>query len=105
MFRKLFALSAIALPLVLAGCSHPRPVAYYPPPPPPGWSEIARQGFHDGTEAGRHDIASGWAPDAERHPRFRRPPVPPPAQDEFRRAFRDGYDQVYQHGGPPPGRY
>jgi hypothetical protein len=95
------------LPLALAGCSHPRPVAYYaPPPPPPGWNEIGRQGFHDGLEAARHDVESGRAPDPARHPRFRKPPVPPPAIEDYRRGFRGGYDQVYQHGGaPPPGNY
>jgi hypothetical protein len=106
MLKKLLALSAITLPLVLAGCSHPRPVAYYPPPPPPGWTQIARQGFHDGIEAGRRDVAGGRAPDPARHPRFRNPPVPPPAIEDYRHGFRNGYDQVYQHGGaPPPGNY
>jgi hypothetical protein len=104
MRKNLLAFSVLLLPLALAGCSHPRPVAYYPPPPPPAWSQIAQQGFHNGVDAARHDIAQGLPPDVNRHPHFRNPPVPPPAFEDFRHGFREGYQQVYQHGpGPGPG--
>jgi len=105
MSKNLLAFSALLLPLVLAGCSHPQPVAYYPPPPPPpAYSQIAQQGFHDGIEAARRDIAAGRAPDVDRHPRFRKPPVPPPAFEDYRHGFREGYQQVFRHGpGPGPG--
>lgn len=97
--KRVLATSALLIPLALAGCSHPQPVAYYPPPPPPAWTEIARQGFHDGAEAGRRDFSSGRQPDADRHPRFQRPPVPPPAWEDYRHGFREGYQQVFMHGG------
>lgn len=84
------------------GCTHR---AYYPPPPPPpgSYSGIAQQGYHDGLNAANHDIRRGLSPDPARHPRFRRPPVPPPAFEDYRHAFRSGYDQVFRHGPPPPG--
>ena len=95
----------------LAGCSHPRPVAYYPPPPPPpavDGSPVYQQGLQDGFEAARRDVAAQQPPVFERHPRFRNPPVPPPAQEEYRAAFRDGYQQFLRggaqgtQGAPPP---
>ena len=103
--KKLLVAAALFLPIALTACSHPRPVAYYPPPPPPAWTEIARQGFHDGVEAGRRDVAAGRSPDAERHPRFRRPPVSPPAWEDYRHGFREGYRGVFEHGGSAPGSY
>jgi hypothetical protein len=96
--KRLLAASVLLIPFALAGCSHPQPVGYYPPPPPPAWTEIARQGFHDGVEAGRRDFSSGRQPDVNLHPRFRRPPVPPPAWEDYRHGFREGYQQVFMHG-------
>jgi hypothetical protein len=29
--------------------------------------------------------------------------VPPPLIEDYRHAFRDGYQEVYRHGPPPPG--
>ncbi|WP_446743117.1 hypothetical protein [Silvibacterium acidisoli] len=92
--------SLLLLPLVLAGCSHPKPVYY--PPPPPAYSQIAAQGYHDGFQAARRDASAGLPPDPARHPRFRRPPVPPPAFEDYRQGFRHGYD-AFLHGGPRPG--
>jgi hypothetical protein len=97
---KKIMLAAALLPLVLAGCSHPRP-AYYPPPPQ-AYSQAAQQGFHDGFQAGQRDISRGAPPHPDRHPRFRNPPVPPPLMEDYRHGFRDGYDQVYRHGPTPP---
>ncbi|MGO9492640.1 MAG: hypothetical protein ACLPH3_13115 [Terracidiphilus sp.] len=98
--RKLMALAVLAVPFALAGCSHPQPVVYAPPPP--AFTEIAQRGYHDGVEAARHDIAAGRAPNAERHPRFRNPPVPPPAWEDYRHGFREGYRAVFHNGPPPP---
>jgi hypothetical protein len=28
--------------------------------------------------------------------------VPPPLIEDYRHAFRDGYQEVYRHGPPPP---
>ena len=100
--KKLFVLATILLPFALAGCSHPQPASYYPPPPPPAYSQVAEQGHHDGIEAARRDISNGAPPDPARHPRFRNPPVPPPLMEDYRHAFRNGYEEVYRHG-PPPG--
>jgi hypothetical protein len=88
--KKWLALAALLLPLSLAGCSHPRPV-YAEPPPPPDYTEISRQGFHDGFAAARRDVDQGKPPSVERHPRFRNPPVPPVAFEDYRRGFREGY--------------
>lgn len=101
MFKQILVATAISLPIVLAGCSHPAPVAYYPPPPS-ALPEIARQGFHDGFEAARRDMAESRPPDVNRHPRFRKPPVPPPAFEDYRHGFRDGYRNAYEHGAAPP---
>lgn len=95
--RKALLLSALALPLALAGCEH-RTVVYAAPPPPPSYSQIAQSGFHDGWEAAQRDMSKGLAPDVDRHPRFSNPPVPPPAVDEYRHGFRDGYRRAFHHG-------
>jgi hypothetical protein len=100
--RKIPGLIALALPLALAACSHPQPIVYAPPPPPPAFSPAAQQGYQNGVEAARRDIAKGFAPDVQRHPRFRNPPVPPPAFEEYRHGFRAGYDQTFRGGPPPP---
>ena len=96
--RSSFALVVLALPLAIAGCSHPRSVVYDVPPPPSAYSEIAQRGFHDGFEAARRDMAKGLAPDADRHPRFRNPPVPPPTFEDYRHGFREGYQRAFHVG-------
>ena len=101
--KKLLAMATLLLPIAIAGCSHPQPAPYYPPPPPPpAGAEVAQQGYHDGVDAAQRDIARGAPPDVKRHPRFRNPPVPPPLMEDYRHAFRNGYDQVFRHGPPPP---
>jgi hypothetical protein len=99
--KKLLALAALSLPLSLAGCGHPV-VAYAPPPPPAEFSAVAQQAFHDGFEAARRDVAHNVPPGVERHPRFRNPPVPPPAVEDYRHGFREGY-QAFLHQAPPRG--
>jgi len=100
--RKALAVAVLSTSFVLAGCSHPQPVYYAPPPPPPAFTAIAQRGYHDGIEAARRDLAAGRRPNVGRHPRFRNPPVPPPAFEDYRQGFRAGYEAVYRHG-PPPG--
>lgn len=95
--HKALALAVVALPLAIAGCSHRD--NYYAAPPPPAYTEIAQRGFHDGFDAARRDIARGLAPDVDRHPRFRKPPVPPPAFEDYRHGFREGYQRAF-HGAP-----
>lgn len=97
--RKLLAVALLSLPFLLAGCSHPQPVYG---PPPPDFSQIAQQGFHDGMQAARRDISAGRAPDVKRHPRFRNPPVPPPAFEDYRHGFREGYQSAFRNGPTPP---
>ncbi|HEV2275724.1 MAG TPA: hypothetical protein VGR96_16240 [Acidobacteriaceae bacterium] len=95
--KKELALAVLLLPLMFAGCSRPAP--FYPPaPPPPAFSRFAQRGFHDGVEAARRDITRGRPPEFARHGRFRNPPAPPPAFEDYRRGFRSGYEQVFHHG-------
>ena len=98
--KKWIAVAALVLPLALAGCSHPQPVAVYAPPPPPV-ADAGQQGYHDGFEAARRDVAEGRPPHVERHPRFRNPPVPPQLVGVYRHGFAEGYG-AFLHQGPPP---
>jgi hypothetical protein len=100
--KKWLLLAALSLPISLAGCGHPT-VVYAPPPPPPTFNEIARQGFHDGFEAARRDVARNVPPGVEKHPKFRNPPVPPPAVEDYRHGFREGYEAFLHRTAPPPG--
>jgi len=98
---KMFAAMAILfLPLAVTGCSHPQPVVYAPPPP--GLSAAEQRGYYDGSLAARSDIRKGLAPDVQRHPKFRNPPAPPPAIEEYRHGFGSGYEQTFR-GSPEPG--
>jgi len=100
--KKWIALPALLLPIALAGCAHPRPVVVYAPPPPQV-ADAGQQGYNQGFEAARRDVSEGRPPNFEHHPRFRRPPVPPPLVGEFRRGFQAGYDAFLHQGAPPPG--
>ena len=93
--RTFLAVAALSIPFVLAGCGHVRAVYVEPPPPSAAYSQIARQGYRDGIDAARRDINAGRRPDVGRHPRFHKPPVPPMASSEYRRAFRDGYQRAF----------
>jgi hypothetical protein len=61
------------------------------------YRQAQHEGYEDGMEAARRDLHRGLRPDADRHGRFRRPPVPPPAMNEYREAFQNGYREVYRH--------
>jgi hypothetical protein len=100
--KKVFCFAPFLLSMMLAGCSHPQPVYAPPPPPPLNYQAIEQQGFHDGFEAARHDVESGRPPRFDRHPRYRNPPVPPPAFPSYRQGFRRGYEQFLHQGPPPP---
>lgn len=99
-FKMILALTALVLPLVAAGCSHPQPVVYAPPPP--GLGVAAQRGYYDGSLAARNDIRKGFAPDVMRHRKFDSPPVAPLAMEEYRHGFRAGYEQTFR-GSPGPG--
>ena len=90
--KKVLSCAATLLVALLAGCSPPPPVVYVPPPPPVlDFQMIQRQGFDDGFAAARHDVEMGRPPVFDHHPRWRRPPVPPPGFEAYRHGFRDGY--------------
>lgn len=100
--NKWIVLAVLMFPLALAGCSDHYNRGYAPPPPPPAVAnEIAQRGYHDGFEAARRDVTQQRPPDFKHHPNFRHPPVPPPAFNDYRRAFRAGYDAFIHHGPPP----
>jgi hypothetical protein len=102
--RNWLAIAALLVPLSLAGCGHSRTVVVYAAPPPPAeFNDVARQGYHDGWEAARHDVKHGDAPDVEAHPKFRRPHVPPTAIEDYRHGFREGYQAFLHRGAPPTG--
>lgn len=101
---RVAAALALSAAFVVTGCAPPpRPVYVAPPPPPPplNYQAIEQQGVHDGFEAARHDVETGRPPAFASHPRFRRPPVPPPGIPSYRAGFRRGYEQ-YLHQAPPP---
>jgi len=101
--KKALSCAAMFVVILLAGCSQPRPVVYAPPPPPMlDYQAIQRQGYQDGFEAAKHDVETGRPPVFDHHPRWRRPPVPPPGFDAYRRGFREGYTR-FLHPGPGPG--
>jgi hypothetical protein len=96
---KRLLIAVAALPLLVftgIGCAHSAPPPYYAPPPP---GAIASQGYNDGVNAARRDMAQGRPPRVDRHPRFRNPPVPPggPAHI-YRDNFHRGYDWAYRGG-------
>jgi hypothetical protein len=95
--KKLIVLAALASPLILAGCSDHHYNNYYPAPPG-AVDNIAQRGYHDGFEAARHDVNSQRSPDMRRHGDFRNPPVPGRFADDYRRAFRSGYESFLHNG-------
>ena len=95
--RKVLAVTALALPLALAGCAeHER--SYYSGPYAPAYEQFGQRGFHDGFDAGRHDLSRGWRPDIDRHGDFRNPPVPDGARREYRHEFHEGYERAFRSG-------
>ena len=93
--RKVFAVAALALPLALAGCAeHER--SYYSGPYAPSYQQFGQRGFHDGFEAGRHDLSRGRRFDIDRHGDFRNPPVPGYAHREYRHGFHEGYERAFR---------
>jgi ribosome modulation factor len=84
--------------------------------PPPGMSEIEQRGYHDGIEGARKDFGNHRRPDVENRDEYRHPDVPRQAWQEYREAFRRGYERGMsylaganagpaQGPGPGPGEY
>ena len=97
--KRLLVLAALTAPLILAGCSD----HHYNPPPQGAVDDVAARGYHDGYEAARRDVRNQRPPDMRHHPNFRNPPVPPGLVEDYRHAFRSGYD-AFLHNGPSPER-
>jgi hypothetical protein len=95
--KKWILLAALASPLLLAGCSEQR---HYYGSRPQMVDGVRQRGYHDGYEAARRDVMQQRRPDMRHHGDFRNPPVPPPEYEEYRHAFRAGYDDFLHHGGP-----
>jgi hypothetical protein len=101
------AIALFAASLVLGGYSGTGFAAQPPGPPPPGYdnrgawdappneyrADIQRRGFRDGIEGARKDFQNHRSPDVNRRDEFRHPQgVPGPLRDQYREAFRHGYD-------------
>ena len=73
--------------------------------PPQEYTDVQRQGFHDGLRAAHQDFDSQQRPNPMQHMEFRHPQVPPPARNDYRDAFRKGYFMAMHHmqGGGPGG--
>lgn len=62
-------------------------------PPNDFRSDIQRRGFRDGIEGARKDFQNHRSPNVNRRDEFRHPEgVPRPLRDQYRMAFRRGYD-------------
>jgi len=72
---------------------------------PPGeyQRDIQRQGFHDGIEGARKDFQNHRRPDVNNRDEYKHPQYHGRDRDDYREAFRRGYDVGVQHiynGGP-----
>jgi ribosome modulation factor len=56
-------------------------------------SDIQRRGFQDGMEGARKDMDNHRRPDVNNRDEYRHPNVPRQVRDEYRDAFRRGYNQ------------
>jgi ribosome modulation factor len=56
-------------------------------------SEIQRRGFQDGMEGARKDLDNHRRPNVNNRDEYRHPSVPRGLRDEYREAFRRGYDR------------
>ena len=65
--------------------------------PPSDYHEVGRHGFHDGIEGARKDFENHRKPDVKNRDEYRHPPVAESERDEYRAAFRRGYDAGVEH--------
>ena len=56
-------------------------------------SDIQRRGFQDGMEGARKDMDNHRRPDVNNRDEYRHPNVPHEVRDEYREAFRRGYNE------------
>lgn len=113
---KRFAVPALALLLGASGLVAVKAHALHPGAPVPGYgqdrgnwdappgefNEIQRRGFHDGIEGARRDADNHRRPDVNNRDEYRHPNVPRQMRNNYRDAFRRGYQQAMSHlrGGP-----
>ena len=60
-------------------------------------NDTRRQGFHDGIEGARKDFENHRKPDVKNRDEYRHPHVSEAERDEYRAAFRRGYDVGVEH--------
>ncbi len=65
--------------------------------PPSDYHEIGRRGFHDGIDGARKDFENHRKPDVKNRDEYRHPPVAEAERDQYRAAFRRGYDTGVEH--------
>lgn len=66
--------------------------------------QIHQQGFSDGVAGAIKDFGNHRRPDPANRDQFRRPPVPPPAQNAYRDGFQRGYGWAMSQLMAGPGR-
>lgn len=64
---------------------------------PGRFSDVGRQGFHDGIEGARRDVENHRRPDPNNRDEYRNPHVPPQFVDDYREGFRRGYERAMAH--------
>ncbi len=103
---RLAVIATLLLPLALAGCAGDRYYdhSYYSAPPPIDYKEVGYHAYQDGQRAAQDDYQERRYADVDSHSRYRKPPVPYEAWEQYRKSFRKGYREVYQHSGAPPPR-
>lgn len=100
-FALRFAAFALILnPFTLAAYSHAQPVALSAGPSAQAGAvnSVVQQGYRDGMNAGMRDIRAGLRPNVGSHSRFRNPPVPSNARNDYRRGFQNGYNDAFRRG-------
>lgn len=98
----------------LAGFGQGYGPGYGQGPGPGGWdqppgsyrNDVMRQGYRDGIEGARKDVGNHRRPNVNNRDEYRHPNVPGPARRDYRRGFREGYQNAMAHmaggGGPRP---
>ncbi|MCU1324522.1 MAG: hypothetical protein JWM43_4171 [Acidobacteriaceae bacterium] len=66
---------------------------------PPAGTEQAQQGYRDGIEALKLDVAAKRKIDAKVSHLYVHPPVKGAAKDEYRASFTAGYEAAQKHNG------
>jgi len=65
--------------------------------PPPEFREIQMRGYRDGIEGARKDYDNNRRPDPNNRDEYRNPNVPRDLAEQYRDAFRRGYDRATAH--------